>query len=92
MEKRKTIGGEDILYAMGTLGFENYAETLKIHLAKLRQVRGYVFFVGAAKVTDSHQYQNGGSGSSGASGAGAGGGGGAGSSSGRERNEAKDDE
>ncbi|KAJ3564164.1 hypothetical protein NP233_g8473 [Leucocoprinus birnbaumii] len=37
MEKRKTIGGEDILYAMGTLGFENYAETLKIHLAKLRQ-------------------------------------------------------
>lgn len=39
MEKRKTIGGEDILYAMATLGFENYAETLKIHLAKLRQVR-----------------------------------------------------
>ncbi|KAF9261302.1 histone-fold-containing protein [Marasmius fiardii PR-910] len=36
MEKRKTIGGEDILYAMTTLGFENYAETLKIHLAKLR--------------------------------------------------------
>ncbi|KAF8915094.1 histone-fold-containing protein [Mucidula mucida] len=39
MEKRKTIGGEDILYAMTTLGFDNYAETLKIHLAKLRQVR-----------------------------------------------------
>jgi nuclear transcription Y subunit beta len=38
LEKRKTIGGEDILYAMTTLGFENYAETLKIHLAKLRQV------------------------------------------------------
>ncbi|KAJ3539293.1 hypothetical protein NM688_g6383 [Phlebia brevispora] len=37
MEKRKTIGGEDILYAMVTLGFEQYAETLKIHLAKLRQ-------------------------------------------------------
>ncbi|KIJ65115.1 hypothetical protein HYDPIDRAFT_175151 [Hydnomerulius pinastri MD-312] len=37
IEKRKTIGGEDILYAMATLGFENYAETLKIHLAKLRQ-------------------------------------------------------
>ncbi|KAL0565939.1 transcriptional activator hap3 [Marasmius crinis-equi] len=36
MEKRKTIGGEDIIYAMSTLGFENYAETLKIHLAKLR--------------------------------------------------------
>ena len=40
MEKRKTIGGEDILYAMITLGFDNYAETLKIHLAKLRQVCG----------------------------------------------------
>jgi len=37
LEKRKTIGGEDILYAMVNLGFENYAETLKIHLAKLRQ-------------------------------------------------------
>ncbi|KAG5653867.1 Nuclear transcription factor Y subunit B-3 [Sphagnurus paluster] len=38
LEKRKTIGGEDILHAMTTLGFENYAETLKIHLSKLRQV------------------------------------------------------
>jgi nuclear transcription Y subunit beta len=38
MEKRKTIGGEDILYAMSTLGFENYGEVLKIHLAKLRTV------------------------------------------------------
>ncbi|KAG6853260.1 Nuclear transcription factor Y subunit B-2 [Blastosporella zonata] len=38
LEKRKTIGGEDILYAMSTLGFENYTETLKIHLSKFRQV------------------------------------------------------
>jgi len=37
MEKRKTIGGEDILYAMISLGFDNYAETLKVHLAKLRE-------------------------------------------------------
>ncbi|KIK51487.1 hypothetical protein GYMLUDRAFT_50514 [Collybiopsis luxurians FD-317 M1] len=36
LEKRKTIGGEDILHAMGSLGFENYVECLKIHLAKLR--------------------------------------------------------
>lgn len=36
LEKRKTIGGEDILNAMRTLGFEDYAETLKVHLAKLR--------------------------------------------------------
>jgi nuclear transcription Y subunit beta len=38
LEKRKTIGGEDVLHGMITLGFENYAETLKVHLAKLRQV------------------------------------------------------
>jgi len=42
MEKRKTIGGEDILYAMGMLGFENYEQTLKIHLAKLRQVCAFL--------------------------------------------------
>lgn len=36
LEKRKTIGGEDVLYAMASLGFDNYAETLKIYLAKLR--------------------------------------------------------
>ena len=45
-EKRKTIGGEDILYAMGVLGFDNYAETLKIHLAKLRQVRDSSHLIG----------------------------------------------
>jgi histone H3/H4 len=39
LEKRKTIGGEDIIYAMTSLGFENYATVLKVHLAKLRQVR-----------------------------------------------------
>ncbi|KAH3682243.1 hypothetical protein WICPIJ_006801 [Wickerhamomyces pijperi] len=35
-ENRKTLNGEDVLYAMRTLGFENYAETLKIYLAKYR--------------------------------------------------------
>jgi len=37
LEKRKTIGGEDILNAMRSLGFEDYAETLKVYLAKLRE-------------------------------------------------------
>lgn len=36
-EKRKTINGEDILYLMHDLGFENYAEALKIYLAKYRE-------------------------------------------------------
>nr|VZI11749.1 unnamed protein product [Spirometra erinaceieuropaei] len=35
-EKRKTINGEDILCAMGSLGFENYVEPLKTFLLKLR--------------------------------------------------------
>jgi nuclear transcription Y subunit beta len=37
-EKRKTVNGEDILFAMTSLGFENYAEALKIYLAKYREV------------------------------------------------------
>ncbi|KAI9193425.1 nuclear transcription factor Y subunit B-3 [Polychytrium aggregatum] len=38
-EKRKTISGEDILWAMHSLGFENYCEALKIYLTKYREVR-----------------------------------------------------
>jgi histone H3/H4 len=38
-EKRKTVNGEDILFAMTSLGFENYAEALKIYLSKYREVR-----------------------------------------------------
>lgn len=37
MEKRKTINGEDILYAMTTLGFDNYVEPLKMYLQKYRE-------------------------------------------------------
>lgn len=37
-EKRKTINGEDILYAMTTLGFDNYVEPLKMYLQKYREV------------------------------------------------------
>ncbi|CUS21198.1 LAQU0S02e08284g1_1 [Lachancea quebecensis] len=36
-DKRKTINGEDILISLNALGFENYAEVLKIYLAKYRQ-------------------------------------------------------
>lgn len=37
-ERRKTVNGEDILFALTSLGFENYSEVLKIYLAKYRQV------------------------------------------------------
>jgi nuclear transcription Y subunit beta len=36
-EKRKTINGEDILYAMSTLGFDSYVEPLKVYLQKYRE-------------------------------------------------------
>ena len=38
-EKRKTINGEDILFAMSTLGFDNYVDPLKQYLTKYREVR-----------------------------------------------------
>ncbi|BGP55993.1 hypothetical protein JCM8202_005135 [Rhodotorula sphaerocarpa] len=37
IEKRKTINGEDILFAMSTLGFDMYAEVLKVYLVKYRE-------------------------------------------------------
>ncbi|KAM0724715.1 Nuclear transcription factor Y subunit beta [Formica fusca] len=37
MEKRKTINGEDILFAMTNLGFDNYVEPLKMYLQKYRE-------------------------------------------------------
>jgi nuclear transcription Y subunit beta len=36
-EKRKTINGEDIIYAMGALGFDNYIEPLRIYLQIYRE-------------------------------------------------------
>ena len=38
-EKRKTVNGEDILFAMTSLGFDNYSEALKIYLGRYREVR-----------------------------------------------------
>uniref|UniRef100_A0A2K6LTR4 Transcription factor CBF/NF-Y/archaeal histone domain-containing protein n=1 Tax=Rhinopithecus bieti TaxID=61621 RepID=A0A2K6LTR4_RHIBE len=38
-EKRKTINGEDILFAMSTLGFDSYVEPLKLYLQKFREAR-----------------------------------------------------
>lgn len=38
VEKRKTINGEDVLFAMNALGFDNYVEPLKIYLKKYREI------------------------------------------------------
>ncbi|GMH10979.1 hypothetical protein Nepgr_012820 [Nepenthes gracilis] len=39
-EKRKTINGDDLLWAMTTLGFEEYVEPLKIYLQRYRETEG----------------------------------------------------
>ncbi|KAJ6929437.1 hypothetical protein NC652_013348 [Populus alba x Populus x berolinensis] len=39
-EKRKTINGDDLLWAMTTLGFENYVGSLKVYLNKYRETEG----------------------------------------------------
>lgn len=51
-EKRKTINGEDILFAMSTLGFDNYVEPLKLYLQKYREAMKGEKTMSTATVTD----------------------------------------
>lgn len=39
-EKRKTVNGDDICWALATLGFDNYADQLKRYLHKYREFEG----------------------------------------------------
>ncbi|XP_022965194.1 nuclear transcription factor Y subunit B-3-like [Cucurbita maxima] len=39
-EKRKTINGDDLLWAMATLGFEDYVDPLKLYLQRFREIEG----------------------------------------------------
>ncbi|KDO44583.1 hypothetical protein CISIN_1g030547mg [Citrus sinensis] len=39
-EKRKTINGDDLLWAMATLGFEDYIDPLKAYLMRYREMEG----------------------------------------------------
>lgn len=62
VEKRKTINGEDVLYALNTLGFDNYIEPLKIYLTKYREMvlspalnKVKVVFEDVQEGTDSNQ-------------------------------------
>jgi nuclear transcription Y subunit beta len=36
-EKRKTLNGDDILYALLNMGFDNYSDVLQVYLAKYRE-------------------------------------------------------
>ncbi|KDP39275.1 hypothetical protein JCGZ_01032 [Jatropha curcas] len=48
-EKRKTINGDDLLWAMTTLGFEEYVEPLKVYLQRFREMEGEKAAVGRDK-------------------------------------------
>jgi nuclear transcription Y subunit beta len=39
-EKRKTVNGDDICWAMATLGFDDYADPLKKYLQRYRELEG----------------------------------------------------
>ncbi|KAK7247593.1 hypothetical protein RIF29_42479 [Crotalaria pallida] len=39
-EKRKTINGDDVIWAITTLGFEDYVEPLRNYLVKYREIEG----------------------------------------------------
>ncbi|EXB40944.1 Nuclear transcription factor Y subunit B-7 [Morus notabilis] len=39
-EKRKTINGDDIIWAITALGFEHYVNPLKVYLEKYREIEG----------------------------------------------------
>ncbi|XVE99389.1 hypothetical protein REPUB_Repub03eG0194000 [Reevesia pubescens] len=59
-EKRKTINGDDLLWAMATLGFEEYIEPLKVYLARYREVfLSFIFclFLGTDVIGMKHEAQ-----------------------------------
>ncbi|KAM0955960.1 hypothetical protein ACFX2A_024791 [Malus domestica] len=72
-EKRKTINGDDLLWAMTTLGFEEYVEPLKIYLQKYREMEGEKSTMGGGGGGREKDSSSGGGGA--ASGGGGGGGG-----------------
>ncbi|XP_072997652.1 nuclear transcription factor Y subunit B-3-like [Typha latifolia] len=39
-EKRKTVNGDDICWALNTLGFDDYAEPMRRYLQRYRDVEG----------------------------------------------------
>lgn len=78
-EKRKTINGDDLLWAMTTLGFEEYVEPLKTYLQKYREMEGEKTTMGRQGEKDTVSAgPNGGVSGGGMSSATAGGGGGGG--------------
>ncbi|KAG6493913.1 nuclear transcription factor Y subunit B-3-like [Zingiber officinale] len=52
-EKRKTVNGDDLLWAMATLGFDDYVEPLKTYLQRFRETEVDKAAVGASMAPSS---------------------------------------
>ncbi|KAG9134025.1 hypothetical protein Leryth_004727 [Lithospermum erythrorhizon] len=48
-EKRKTVNGDDVCWALGNLGFDDFTETMKIYLNRFREFEGE-----RSKISDNH--------------------------------------
>ncbi|PON49362.1 Nuclear transcription factor Y subunit B [Parasponia andersonii] len=57
-EKRKTINGDDIIWAITTLGFENYVSPLKVYLEKYREIEGEKLNIPKQQRTDQQRLQH----------------------------------
>ncbi|KAK1440259.1 hypothetical protein QVD17_06084 [Tagetes erecta] len=62
-EKRKTINGDDLLWAMMRLGFDDYVEALKVYLHKFRDLEEEKTAVAGRHVVAENIEDNGGYGS-----------------------------
>ncbi|XP_028770019.1 nuclear transcription factor Y subunit B-7-like [Neltuma alba] len=56
-EKRKTINGDDIIWAITTLGFEDYVDPLKSYLQKYREIEGEKLNIPKQQRSDHHHQQ-----------------------------------
>ncbi|KAG9155087.1 hypothetical protein Leryth_011063 [Lithospermum erythrorhizon] len=57
-EKRKTINGDDIIWAITTLGFEDYVSPLKLYLQKYRELEGEKLNVPKQQLPQRGDHQN----------------------------------
>ncbi|XP_021910950.1 nuclear transcription factor Y subunit B-7 [Carica papaya] len=56
-EKRKTINGDDVIWAITTLGFEDYVAPLKLYLSKYRDIEGEKLNIPKQQRSDQRQQQ-----------------------------------
>ncbi|XP_061344119.1 nuclear transcription factor Y subunit B-1-like [Gastrolobium bilobum] len=57
-EKRKTINGDDLLWAMTTLGFDDYLDPLKVYLHRYREMEGDKTYTSTSTSTSTSTYDD----------------------------------